>query len=183
MTMQITNTIFMVRPVSFRMNEQTAVNNYFQEGIALKNAEVNKKAQEEFDAFVKVLRAHGVQVVVVDDTVDPSTPDSIFPNNWISFHEDGTVALYPMFAENRREERRGDVLDVLEDLGFQIENIIDYTTAEEDDVFLESTGSMILDRVNKKAYCALSERLMKNFLLSSVKILSLRPWFLQPINR
>ena len=158
MSMQITNTILMVRPVNFRMNEQTAINNFFQEDLELKNAVINKKAQDEFDGFVNKLRAQGVNVVVVDDTLEPNTPDSIFPNNWISFHEDGTVALYPMFAENRREERREDILDFLEDSGYRINNIIDYTSAEEDDLFLESTGSMILDRVNKKAYCALSDR-------------------------
>ena len=156
--MQITDTILMIRPVNFRMNEQTAVNNYFQEDLDLKNAAINQKAQEEFDAFVKVLRDKGINVIVVDDTPEPNTPDSIFPNNWISFHADGTVALYPMFAENRRNERRGDILDILEEKGFQIENIVDYTSAEEEEVFLESTGSMILDRVNEKAYCALSER-------------------------
>lgn len=156
--MQITNSILMVRPVDFRMNEQTAVNNYFQEGLDLENAKINKKAQKEFDAFVSVLREKGVNVIVVHDTLEPSTPDSIFPNNWISFHSNGTVALYPMFAENRRSERREDILDLLEEQGFRIDNIIDYTSAEDDDVFLESTGSMILDRVNKKAYCALSER-------------------------
>ncbi|PKA99081.1 hypothetical protein B0O79_2779 [Flavobacteriaceae bacterium MAR_2009_75] len=156
--MQITDTILMIRPVNFRMNEQTAVNNYFQEDLDLKNATINQKAQEEFDAFVKVLRDKGVNIIVVDDTPEPNTPDSIFPNNWISFHADGTVALYPMFAENRRNERREDVLDILEEKGFQIENVVDYTSAEEEEVFLESTGSMILDRVNEKAYCALSER-------------------------
>ena len=156
--MQITDTILMIRPVNFRMNEQTAVNNYFQEDLDLKNAAINQKAQEEFDAFVKVLRDKGINVIVVDDTPEPNTPDSIFPNNWISFHADGTVVLYPMFAENRRNERRGDILDILEEKGFQIENIVDYTSAEEEEVFLESTGSMILDRVNEKAYCALSER-------------------------
>jgi len=94
----------------------------------------------------------------VDDTLDPDTPDSIFPNNWISFHENGDVALYPMFAENRRLERREEILDLLEDKGFQIENIVDYTSAEEDNVFLEGTGSILLDRENGKAYCALSSR-------------------------
>ncbi|MFC4094969.1 citrulline utilization hydrolase CtlX [Euzebyella saccharophila] len=156
--MQVTNSILMVRPVDFRMNEQTAVNNYFQEGLDLENAKINIKAQQEFYAFVSVLKEKGVNVIVVDDTLEPSTPDSIFPNNWISFHANGTVALYPMFAENRRSERREDILDLLEEQGFRIDNIIDYTSAEDDGVFLESTGSMILDRANKKAYCALSER-------------------------
>ncbi|MDG3580907.1 citrulline utilization hydrolase CtlX [Galbibacter pacificus] len=155
---QITDTIFMVRPVRFRMNEQTAVNNYFQEDIDLLNESVNKKAQQEFDGMVKTLREAGINVITIDDTQEPDTPDSIFPNNWISTHEDGTVALYPMFAENRRMERREEVLEKLENNGFHIGNIMDYTTAEDEGIYLEGTGSIILDRVNRKAYCALSPR-------------------------
>lgn len=155
---QTTNTILMIRPVNFRMNEQTAVNNYFQEDLDLKNSIINAKAQEEFDAFVAKLSGVGVHVIVVDDIKSTDTPDSIFPNNWISFHENGDVGLYPMFAINRRRERREDVLDLLEDEGFLINNIIDYSSAEEDEIFLEGTGSILLDRVNSKAYCALSPR-------------------------
>ena len=149
----------MIRPVAFRMNEQTAVNNYYQKVLdGLSSETVNAKAQEEFDAFVNKLRIVGVDVIVVEDTKMPDTPDSIFPNNWISFHQNGDVALYPMFAENRRHERREDVLDILEDQGFIINNIMDYTSAEEDGYFLEGTGSILLDRQNDKAYCALSPR-------------------------
>ena len=156
---QTTNSILMIRPVAFRMNEQTAVNNYYQKVLeGLLPATVNAKAQQEFDTFVEKLRAVGVDVTVVDDTLNPDTPDSIFPNNWISFHENGDVALYPMFAENRREERREEILDTLEEKGFVIDNIVDYTSAEEDGFFLEGTGSLLLDRVNSKAYCALSPR-------------------------
>ena len=156
---QTTNSILMIRPVAFRMNEQTAVNNYYQKVLdGLLPATVNAKAQQEFDTFVEKLIAVDVDVTVVDDTLSPDTPDSIFPNNWISFHENGDVAFYPMFAENRREERREDLLDILEDKGFVIENIVDYTSAEEDGFFLEGTGSLLLDRVNSKAYCALSPR-------------------------
>ena len=155
---QTTNTILMIRPKNFRMNEQTAVNNYFQEDVPLKNAEINKKAQEEFDAYVFKLKSYGVNVVVISDTDDFDTPDAVFPNNWISFHEDGTVGVYPMFAENRRLERRLEILDVIEEKGFLIENIVDYTSAEEENLFLEGTGSIILDRTNRKAYCALSAR-------------------------
>ena len=155
---QTTNTILMIRPVNFRMNEQTAVNNYFQEEIDFKNAEVNTKAQEEFDAFVEKLKHVGVNVIVENDDLELDTPDSIFPNNWVSFHQNGDVALYPMFAENRRRERREDVFLRLEKEGFKINNFIDYTEAEDDDVFLEGTGSLVLDRVNRKAYCALSPR-------------------------
>jgi hypothetical protein len=156
---QTTNSILMIRPVAFRMNEQTAVNNYYQKVLDdLLPATVNVKAQQEFDAFVTKLRAVGIQVVVVNDTTDTDTPDSIFPNNWISFHENGDVVLYPMFAENRREERREEILDILEEDGFIINEIMDYTSAEEDGFYLEGTGSIVLDRENAKAYCALSPR-------------------------
>lgn len=156
---QSADTILMIRPVAFRMNEQTAVNNYYQKVLDnLLPDTVNAKAQQEFDAFVEKLKAVGVNVVVVEDTLNPDTPDSVFPNNWVSFHENGDVALYPMFAENRRDERREDILDLLEEKGFEINNIVDYTSAEEDEIFLEGTGSIVLDRVNRKAYCALSPR-------------------------
>jgi hypothetical protein len=158
---QTTNSILMIRPVAFRMNEQTAVNNYYQKVLdGLSPQTVNTKAQEEFDTFVNKLRIVGIDVTVVDDTLSPDTPDSIFPNNWISFHENGDVVLYPMFAQNRRLERREDILDILEDKGFQIseEGIMDYTSAEEDGFYLEGTGSIVLDRENGKAYCALSPR-------------------------
>lgn len=156
---QTTSSILMIRPVAFRMNEQTSVNNYYQKVLDnLLPATVNAKAQQEFDAFVKKLQAAGVDVTVVDDTLVPDTPDSIFPNNWISFHQNGDVVLYPMFAENRRSERREDILDILEEKGFHIENIVDYTSAEDDGFFLEGTGSLLLDRANGIAYCALSPR-------------------------
>lgn len=156
---QTTNTILMIRPVSFRMNEQTAVNNYYQKILEnmLPDA-INAKAQKEFDSYVEKLRGIGVNVIVVDDRKETDTPDSIFPNNWVSFHENGDVGLYPMFAENRRLERREDILETLEEKGFLINNIIDYTEAELEQVFLEGTGSVILDRINRKAYCALSPR-------------------------
>lgn len=156
---QTTNSILMIRPVAFRMNEQTAVNNYYQKVLdGLSPATVNEKAQHEFDVFVEKLRLVGLDVTVVDDVLDSDTPDSIFPNNWISFHENADVALYPMFAENRRLERREEILDLLEEKGFEIENIVDYTDAEVDGFYLEGTGSLLLDRANAKAYCALSPR-------------------------
>ena len=155
---QLTNHILMIRPAQFRMNEQTAVNNYFQASAGISPEEVVKKSQEEFDAYVSVLREKGVQVTVVQDTEDPDTPDALFPNNWVSFHQDATVALYPMFAENRRLERREAVLEILEEEGFIIDQVMDYTAAEASGIFLEGTGSLILDRVHKKAYCALSSR-------------------------
>ncbi|MDA0278217.1 MAG: arginine deiminase-related protein [Bacteroidetes bacterium] len=155
---QLTNHILMIRPAQFRMNEQTAVNNYFQTRAAMTPEALVKKAQEEFDAYVLLLKEKGVQVIVVQDTEDQDTPDALFPNNWVSFHRDATVALYPMFAENRRLERREAVLEILEEDGFIIDQVMDYTAAEDSGIFLEGTGSLILDRVHKKAYCALSSR-------------------------
>ena len=173
---QTTNSILMIRPVAFRMNEQTAVNNYYQKEIdGLLPATVNAKAQQEFDAFVAKLEAVGVEVIVIEDTINPDTPDSIFPNNWISFHENGDIALFPMFAENRRLERREDILDILEEKGFVIENIMDYTSAEEDDFFLEGTGSILLDRANGKAYCALSPRADEELFIEFCEDFDLNP--------
>lgn len=173
---QTTNSILMIRPVGFRMNEQTAINNYYQKVLdGLLPETVNLKAQLEFDEFVVKLRAAGINVTVVEDTKSPDTPDSIFPNNWISFHENGDVALYPMFAENRREERREDILDLLEEDGFKIENIVDYTSAEEDQIFLEGTGSLLIDRPNGKAYCALSPRADEELFIEFCEDFDLAP--------
>lgn len=159
MNYQITNTILMIRPVQFRMNEQTAVNNYYQKVLDNTSPQnVNSLAVKEFDAFVKKLRASGIEVIVVQDTQEFDTPDSIFPNNWISFHQNGSIALYPMFAKNRRLERKESVVKSIENQGFSIASVQDYTGAEAASVFLEGTGSVILDRINRKAYCALSPR-------------------------
>ncbi len=163
--MQYTSNILMIRPASFRMNEETAVNNYFQSDTQLDPRMVVKAAQREFDEFVALLRANGVNVIVVEDIKENDTPDALFPNNWISMHEDGKVGLYPMFAENRRRERREDILDVLEENGFEISEVIDYSSAEEEEVFLEGTGSLILDRENDIAYCALSDRADEELLI------------------
>ena len=156
---QTTNTVLMIRPVQFRMNEQTAVNNFYQKTSDNTLPEtVNAMAAKEFDTMVSKLKKVGVQVIVVEDTKEFDTPDSIFPNNWISFHENGTIGLYPMFAENRRLERKDSILEAVEAEGFKIETVIDYTEAEADGFYLEGTGSILLDRDNQKAYCALSAR-------------------------
>lgn len=165
MTKQITNSIVMVRPADFRMNEETAVNNFFQKNTREDASTITEKAQQEFDDFVHKLREVGIQVSVVNDHKENNTPDSVFPNNWVTFHENGDIALYPMFAENRRKERREDILEHLEKDGFDIKNVVDYTSAEADDLFLEGTGSLILDRQNEKAYCALSERADEGLLI------------------
>ena len=151
--------ILMVRPYQFYFNQQTAANNFFQSNINIENA--NELAIAEFDAMVEKLRAHQIKVNVVQDTKDPSTPDSIFPNNWVSTHEGGTLCLYPMFAENRRAERKLSVIDFLES-NYQIQNTLDLTDLEKEGIFLEGTGSMVLDHQNKLAYGCLSERLDKN---------------------
>ena len=156
---QITNNILMIRPVSFRMNEQTAINNFYQIVLDKLNPDaVQFKALQEFDSLVEKLKKVGVNVIVIEDSKETDTPDSIFPNNWMSFHENGDVGIYPMFAENRRLERREDIFETLEEQGFEINNVVDYTSAEDEELFLEGTGSLLLDRVNEKAYCALSPR-------------------------
>jgi hypothetical protein len=165
MKKQITNTILMIRPASFRMNEETAVNNYFQRKTEEIHLATNHKAQAEFDAFVEVLKAKNINVIVVEDDPKLDTPDALFPNNWISFHQDGRVALYPMFAKNRRRERREEVLLEVEKNGFKIETIVDYTAAEDESLFLEGTGSLILDRENRKAYCATSARSEEDLII------------------
>jgi hypothetical protein len=163
--MQYTSNILMVRPASFRLNEETAVNNYFQSETQLDPRMVVGAAQREFDEFVTLLRANAVNVIVAEDIKENDTPDALFPNNWISMHEDGKVGLYPMFAENRRRERREDILDLLEENGFEFSEIIDYSSAEEEEIFLEGTGSLILDRENRIAYCALSDRADEDLLI------------------
>jgi len=150
--------ILMVRPYQFYFNQQTAANNFFQSNINIENA--NELAIAEFDVMVAQLRAHQIKVNVVQDTKDPSTPDAIFPNNWISTHAGGTLCLYPMYAENRRAERKSTVLDFLHS-NYKIQNVLDLTDLEKEGKFLEGTGSMVLDHQNKIAYGCLSERLDK----------------------
>jgi hypothetical protein len=156
--MAVTPNILMIRPIHFGYNAETAVNNAFQ--VAGQDKDAQQKALQEFDGFVSLLRDNGVQVTVVNDTPEPHTPDSIFPNNWVSFHEDGTLCLYPMFAENRRHERKPKVLEVIREQ-FRIDRTLDLTHYERKQVFLEGTGSMVLDRDLKIAYACLSPRTEK----------------------
>lgn len=155
--MQTTSHILMIRPVSFVYNEETAINNAFQSASEETTANVQQKALQEFDDFVALLRSNGVDVTVVEDTPVPHTPDSIFPNNWVSFHSNGTVLLYPMFAVNRRAERKPHVLDKIKQR-FAITEMIDLSGFESENIFLEGTGSMVLDRDNRIAYACLSPR-------------------------
>jgi hypothetical protein len=152
--LQTTSHVLMIRPVRFGYNAQTAVNNAFQ---SAEDQDAQDKALDEFDAFVVLLRQHGVDVTVVDDTAAPHTPDSIFPNNWVSFHDDGHVVLYPMYAANRRLERKPHVLAALR-TRFRVATPIDLSDYEQKDRFLEGTGSMVLDRTHKIAYACLSQR-------------------------
>jgi hypothetical protein len=158
----------MIRPVKFGFNEQTAESNAFQ--LRTREDDVHQDALKEFDQFVAVLQENGVNVTVFDDTLTPHTPDSVFPNNWISFHDDGSVFLYPMQAENRRMERRLDLMDELKQK-FEIRQINDLSSFENEEKFLEGTGSMVLDRENKIAYACLSPRtdldVLSSFCLQS----------------
>ena len=161
---QITNNILMIRPANFNYNDQTASNNYYQKkGLALES--VNENAQKEFDLLVEKLKSNGINVLVFEDDLKHETPSAVFPNNWISFHSNGDVAIYPMFAINRRLERREDVFSFVENKGFNIKNVVDYTSAEDKNLFLEGTGSMVLDRANRKAYCTISERSSEDLLI------------------
>jgi hypothetical protein len=153
---QSTSNILMIRPVAFGFNVQTAESNAFQKQDADQQA-VQLKAQQEFDGFVNILRDNGVNVTVVNDTMQPHTPDSIFPNNWVSFHDNGDIFLYPMQAENRRLERREDIIRQLEET-FKANHIIDLSRYEAKGQYLEGTGSMVLDRDNKIAYACISPR-------------------------
>jgi hypothetical protein len=156
---QLASAVLMIRPVRFHSNPLTAQSNRFQGKTDASNAEQQVAAAREFDSLANILSAAGIEVVIVEDTDEPHTPDSIFPNNWVSFHADGSVVLYPMEATNRRDERRQDIVDSLaSDYGFHVRRIIDLTAHEHRNQHLEGTGSLVLDRVNRIAYASLSSR-------------------------
>lgn len=158
--MQTTNTVLMVEPIAFGYNAETAENNYFQ--VEQKETDIQQKALSEFKNFVEKLQAKGINVITVKDTIDPHTPDSIFPNNWVSFHQDGKVVLYPMFASNRRVERREDIIETIKNEGFSVSEIDDWSLPEIQGHYLEGTGSMIFDHDYKIAYGSVSLRLDEN---------------------
>ncbi|MEM8816811.1 MAG: arginine deiminase-related protein [Pseudomonadota bacterium] len=156
---QLAGTVLMIRPARFEANPETAGSNAFMENIDLPAREQQRRALEQFESLAAALAGAGVNVVVVDDTPEPHTPDSVFPNNWISMHADGRVVLYPMEAVNRRTERRLDVLDLLNERhGFQVGDVIDLSAHERDGHYLEGTGSLVLDRQHRVAYACLSSR-------------------------
>jgi len=156
---QLASAVLMIRPVRFESNPLTAASNLFQGRNESSPEQQQIDAEAEFNSLAAALEAGGITVVQVDDTAEPHTPDAIFPNNWVSFHADGTVVLYPMEAPNRRTERRQDIIDTLADqYGFQVREIVDFSHHEQNERFLEGTGSLVLDRVNRIAYACLSSR-------------------------
>ena len=172
---QITNNIMMIEPVSFNFNTETAINNYYQiNNTALSKEEIQQKALKEFKEFVSLLRSKNINVIVFKDTENPKTPDSIFPNNWVSFHIDGEIVLYPMYAKNRRLERRNDIIQKLRD-DFIVTKINDFSYYENQELYLEGTGSMILDRENKICYAAISDRTNKNIVNDFCNQLNFKP--------
>ncbi|MCR9014014.1 citrulline utilization hydrolase CtlX [Aquiflexum gelatinilyticum] len=158
MTNQTTSHILMVRPANFGFNAETAENNFYQQKDDRNSTEINTLARQEFDAFVGLLEEKGIDVLVVEDTDLPKKTDAVFPNNWFSTHQDGRLVLYPMFSPTRRLERRKDIIEILIKKGFRISEIVDLTFFEQDNQFLEGTGSLILDRINKVAYACRSQR-------------------------
>ena len=169
--MQNTAHLLMIQPVNFGFNVQTAVNNSFQKEVA---GNVQQQALREFNALVHILRQNRVNVIVVEDSLEPITPDSIFPNNWISFHADGRIFLYPMFAENRRQERKSAVPDAVK-AAFFVSEIVDLSKSETESLYLEGTGSMVLDRENKIAYACLSPRTNETLLNKFCNLVGYHP--------
>ena len=170
MSDQNTRQLMMIRPAAFSRNKETAINNYFQVDAELNAEEVQKRVIQEFEDFVQKLREVSIDVYVFEDTQDPVTPDSIFPNNWVSFHQNGSVILYPMFANNRRLERRIDLIDNLTN-HFEVKKIFDdLLSFESQQKFLEGTGSLVLDRVNKIAYACYSSRTKDEVILAFEKL-------------
>mgnify|MGYP001005846019 CR=1 FL=1 len=157
--MQHCNQLLMIRPVNFGFNAETAVNNAFQTNTG----QVQQAALREFDNFVSLLRRHRVNVLVIEDSPEPFTPDSIFPNNWISFQEHARIFLYPMFAPNRRKERKPAVLEIIKNR-FRVDEIVDLSCYENEGHFLEGTGSLVLDRENKIAFACRSPRTSEKIL-------------------
>ncbi|MBN3520218.1 amidinotransferase [Algoriphagus lutimaris] len=158
MSMQTSPNILMVRPANFGFNEETADTNFYQQKDQREKGEIRELAKQEFDRFVEQLRDQGVNVEVLEDTEQPIKTDAVFPNNWFSTHPDGKLILYPMFSPNRRLERRKDLVEMLIQKGYQISEILDLSFFEEDDQFLEGTGSMVLDHDSKTIFACYSER-------------------------
>jgi hypothetical protein len=170
--MQNTSNVLMIRPLHFVYNAETAVNNSFQ--VKGDQENLSEKAVREFDQLAAALQDQGIHVTVVEDSPDPHTPDAIFPNNWISFHKSGVYCLYPMFAPNRRKERKSEVLELVQK-NFHFHHLIDFTGYESENRFLEGTGSMVLDREKRLAYACLSPRTDQGVLEDFCNRLNYRP--------
>jgi hypothetical protein len=169
--MQSTDTILLIRPANFGFNIETAGSNAFQKGVTADKEIIKQKTLEEFEIFAAKLKAKGVKVVIFDDTASPEKPDAIFPNNWISLHSDGKVILYSMFAENRRTERRKDIIEALKQK-FIISDILDLSSYEKENKFLEGTGSIVFDNKSKVAYACISPRTDKGLFLKVCEFLN-----------
>ena len=178
--MQTTSKVLMVKPARFAFNPQTGGNNAFSRPGRESSAQEN--ALREFTSYVALLRANKIDVVIAEDTPHPHTPDSIFPNNWFSTHEDGTLVLYPMSAPNRRNERKPEILEVIRK-NFEVRRLIDLTWWENDNLFLEGTGSMVLDRDNKIVYACKSYRTSEQVLADFCKQMSYTPVFFEAYDR
>jgi hypothetical protein len=153
----IASTILMIRPAAFGFNEETAVNNFFQSNSSFSQEQLQQKALKEFDNMVQVLKSHDINVIVIDDTKEPAKPDAIFPNNWLSTSPEGVISVFPMYAPNRRPEKRNDILKTLKEQ-FIVKNVNDWSEFEVESRFLEGTGSMVIDHDNKMIYASISER-------------------------
>jgi hypothetical protein len=147
----------MIRPAAFGFNEETAVNNFFQSNPSISQEQLKQKALKEFDNMVRVLKSHDINVIVFDDTKEPVKPDAIFPNNWLSTSPEGIISVFPMYAPNRRTEKRNDILKTLKEK-FIVKNVNDWSEFEVEGRFLEGTGSMVIDHDNKMIYASISER-------------------------
>ena len=178
MSRQTTNQVLMIRPVAFTYNVETANDNHYQIAPAKSEAaQIQNKALEQFDGLVAILRQNGIAVTVIEDTPSPATPDSIFPNNWVSFHDNGEAIVYPMLAHNRRAEKRQEIITQLAAMSNRkVSQITDYSWFENDEIFLEGTGSMILDREHKIAYAAISERMHLEALQTFCQKMGYRPF-------
>src|SRR5499433_510853 len=174
--MQLPTAVVMVRPASFGFNPDTAPSFMFQREITeTSRKEIERRARMEFDILAGRLSEAGVEVIIIEDKEDLHTPDAVFPNNWVSFHPDGTVVLYPMLAPSRRPERRRDIIDKLQTSGFRVSRVIDLTHHENDERFLEGTGSVVFDHSDHLAYANLSPRTNEEVLKELCETLSYDP--------
>src|SRR5262249_6385165 len=174
--MQLPSAVVMVRPASFGFNPDTAPSFMFQREITDNSRkEIERRARMEFDILAGRLREAGVEVLIFDDKEDLNTPDAVFPNNWVSFHRDGTVVLYPMLAPSRRPERRRDIIEKLESSGFRISRVVDLTHHENGGGFLEGTGSVVFDHADRLAYANISPRTTEHVLNELCGTLGYKP--------